>query len=205
MQKEKGFTIIELAISIFILSFAIVGIFGAFSLMIVATNNASARLTAAYLAQEGTEIVRNIRDNNWLDENSAGQTTAYWKTGLTNCSNYLGCEADYESTTLPAYNNNYLYIDSDGFYSYKSGSLGAKQSKFTRQIKIECLNPDGSVDTGCASTDYVLRVTVNVYWDEKATLVNPNGCKANDFTKNAACSFTTQEYLYNWYYIPSGT
>ena len=50
---SKGFTLIELIIAIFILSIGIVGIFGAYSAMIVAVSDTSERATATYLAQEG--------------------------------------------------------------------------------------------------------------------------------------------------------
>jgi prepilin-type N-terminal cleavage/methylation domain-containing protein len=56
MKLSKGFTLIELIISVFILSVAVVGIFNAFSIMIILTSDAADRLTATYLAQEGEEI-----------------------------------------------------------------------------------------------------------------------------------------------------
>jgi len=34
--------------------------------MLIYTFTSSARLTAAYLAEEGIEVVRNIRDNAWM-------------------------------------------------------------------------------------------------------------------------------------------
>ena len=66
IKNNKGFTIIELIISIFILSVGLVGVFNALSVVTVLTAGSADRVTATYLAQEGMEIVRNIRDTNWL-------------------------------------------------------------------------------------------------------------------------------------------
>src|ERR1035437_4630247 len=86
-SESKGFTIIELVISISILSVAVVGIFNALSVLIILTSDSADRLTGTYLAQEGMEIVRNIRDTNWLDMNKATLAgnvgTVYsWDNGL---------------------------------------------------------------------------------------------------------------------------
>src|SRR3989344_4749088 len=60
-MKKTGFTIIELVISIFIITVAVVGVYSAFSLAVILSSDAANRLTAAYLGQEGQEIERNIR------------------------------------------------------------------------------------------------------------------------------------------------
>lgn len=178
-RKNVGFTMIELVIALFVLSVAITGVYNAFSIMVVATSQMSDRFTAAYLAQEGIEIVRNIRDNNWLQGND-------WNNGLSSanmdCSN--GCEADYKTGTLAGTglipyggSGNYLYIehiDNNNFYSYQSNGT---ETKFKRKITI---TPDG---------DYVLRVSVDVFWDEKTTIF--------DFDQQN--SITAEDYLYNWY------
>ena len=63
---KRGFTLVEVLVSIFIVT---VGAGGAFSLVqktLNFTTNAALQLEASYLAQEGIEIVRNIRDTNLL-------------------------------------------------------------------------------------------------------------------------------------------
>jgi len=189
MNLSRGFTIIELIITIFILSIAIVGIYSAFSMMVILTANASDRLTAAYLAQEGIEIVRNIRDTNWIN---SSYTETVWIQGLEACTSDIGgCQADYrtmgtDSSPLSPYGDgnstsNYLKIDdANGFYSYDLG----KKTKFRRQILISFVS----------DIDYIAKVTVNVFWDEKPNVLNPTG---------EAGSITAEEYFYNWYnYIP---
>jgi prepilin-type N-terminal cleavage/methylation domain-containing protein len=95
-NMKNGFTIIELVISIFILSVAIVGVFSAYSMVTILTSDASDRLTATYLAQEGMEITRNVRDTNWLNIDAGNPAGATWLDGLSCLS---GCEADYTNAT----------------------------------------------------------------------------------------------------------
>jgi len=64
MQKN-AFTIIELMIALFILSIGISGAFIVLRDISVASSISTSRLTAVFLAQEGIEVIRNIRDYNW--------------------------------------------------------------------------------------------------------------------------------------------
>ncbi|MCX6720925.1 MAG: bacterial Ig-like domain-containing protein [Candidatus Staskawiczbacteria bacterium] len=181
---NKGFTIIELIISIFILSVAVVGIFSAFSIITILTSDSSDRLTATYLAQEGMEIVRNIRDQNWLnmDAEVSGATWLYGITSSGSCTS-TGCEADYKSTSLGGSTIDYLNIETGGFYSYAAGTA----TKFKRRILI---------DTSLAS--YVIKVTVQVSWNKKANVLDTSGFLAGDCNEGKNC-ITAEETLYNWY------
>lgn len=164
-KKEKGFTIVELVIAIFILSVAVFGVYNAFSTIVVLTSGISDRFTAAYLAQEGIEIIRNTRDTNWIEMGTDSNIT--WYDGLSGWDQ--GGEADY--TTGTAITNptamapwtgsepsgsdggggNYLKLNTNGFYVYGAGL----DTKFKRKIIITFLN------------DYIMRVSAKVFWSEK--------------------------------------
>ncbi len=165
----RSFTIIELMVAIFVILVGLIGGMTAISRMFILTSLSSSRLTAAYLAQEGIEIVRNIRDSNWLETRTA--TTTPWDEGLSNCSG--GCEADYtilgvEDPSISTYFDRKLKINpDDGFYSYTSGD----ETKFKREITI---NHEGN---------NVLNIVVEVTWQEKGQ----------------SYSFSVQEKLYNWW------
>ncbi len=168
-NSQKGFTMIELIITLAVLSFGIIGVYGAFTPLIYHAQNASLRLTAAYLAQEGMETIRNIRDNNIINQ-------VEWSEGLLGCN--LGCQADYKTGTLvetfenqlKAYEEDtYLAINEDGFWSYDVSNF---PSNFSRKIII----------TEGDSSD-VVRVDVQIFW-------NYNGQEY---------SFETAGFLYNWY------
>ena len=66
VKMNKGFTILEAIAAIFVMTVGVLGAYAVVQQIIVYNSISSSRLTAAYLAQEGIEIVRNIRDTNWL-------------------------------------------------------------------------------------------------------------------------------------------
>jgi prepilin-type N-terminal cleavage/methylation domain-containing protein len=182
LKNQKGFTIIEIIIAIFILSVSIIGVYSAFSAMKVLTSGSTDKLMASYLAQEGVEIVINIRDQNWI--NMSIIPNVNWDDGLaenTDCTH--GCEVDYQ-TTGTALNplrpwtsdGNYLRIDSSGFYGYST--INSTPTKFKRKITITTLN------------DHVLKVISEVFWDVKPNILNPLRTQE---------SVKIEEVLYNWY------
>ncbi|MBZ1348462.1 MAG: prepilin-type N-terminal cleavage/methylation domain-containing protein [Candidatus Nealsonbacteria bacterium] len=120
LNIRRGFTIIEVTIALFLLSTGILAAFAVTQHIVIITETASSRLIAAYLAQEGVEIVRNIRDTNWLKRRD-------WKTGIIVGNR----EADFRDTALTPYAGRFLNIAA-GFYSYAHGP----QTKFRRKITI---------------------------------------------------------------------
>jgi len=145
--------LIEVIAAIFVITTGVVGALIAIQQTMARTQASTDRLIAHYLAQEGIEIIRNIRDGNWLENRNV---TTSWKEGLTACS--AGCEIDYnnfnnpgaEDPSLQSYNGGqFLRIDpTSGFYNYTSGD----ETKFKRKITItEDLDK--------------LKVSVTVYWD----------------------------------------
>lgn len=137
----KGFTLLEVIVAIFILT---VGTGAAFALIqqtLISTSLVEDRFIASYLIQEGMEIVKNLRDKAWLEDE-------IWDT-------YLPAgdwQADYSSQTLNPFDpNNSLRIDSDGFYSYSSGT----STKFQRKISIS------------EKTQDKMKVSAQVSWLER--------------------------------------
>ena len=166
---NRGFSILEVIITIFII---VVGIVGVYSLVprIVAVSFANRdKFIASQLGREGVELIRNIRDSNWLEQ--LGNPGNAWDEGLTSaCGAPNGCQIDYtmlgvEDPALPAYSGAYLRIRSqDGFYNYSSGP----PSKFQRKITIEPF------------LSQYLEVTVEVFWQPDDSV------------------FTIKERLYPW-------
>ncbi len=147
-RYSTGFTMIEIIITIAVLSIGIIGTYNAFYSIMNVADTMSYRLTAAYLAQEGIDVVKNIRDSNFV-------TGASFASGLTSCAG--GCQADYKAGTsieqsqnqLQAYSGSFLKINSDGFYGYDSGV----DTKFKREITINQISSDE------------LEVTSEVFWN----------------------------------------
>ena len=138
---NKGFTLIECIISIFILSIGIIGAFSVIVYVLSLTSSESSKLTALYLSQEGIEIVRNIRDTNYLNGDS-------WNNGIG-----IGDkQADYNSTDLWGYSDTFLNIETaTGLYGYDSGT----PTKFKRKIIITPIDTD------------IMSVVSEVSWSEK--------------------------------------
>jgi prepilin-type N-terminal cleavage/methylation domain-containing protein len=211
ISKKKGFTIIELIISIFVLSIAVVGIYNALTVITILTTDSADRLTGTYLAQEGMEIVRNIRDTNWLNMDAAStiHTTYSWDNGLAEnalpssrgCTSLIPCKADYRSESLEN-GAGYLQISSSGFYVYDSNP-SLDTTKFKRRIIVV---PTTDVDN-ISSPYHILKVKVQVSWDKKSTTLNPfisaDHCcpDSSDISCTVGSSncVTTQGTLYNWY------
>jgi len=194
-QNKKlltGFTIIELIVSIFILSIAIIGVFSSFSIIVILTYDAADRLTASYLAQEGMEIIRNMRDTNWLKMETDESIT--WLDGISDCMYYNnGCKVDYTTyTETPgAYsinqwtNSDADYLDiKNGFYMYDTTSQDPLKTKFKRRIRVEQLE------------GYVIKVKVEVSWDQRATIINTAVLADNCTSKNCV---VLEGNLYDWY------
>ena len=143
-EKRRGFTLLEVVIVGSIFTIGILGVLGVISQSLSFSSLTSERLIASYLAQEGVEIVQNIRDTNFIE----GAPTA-WDDGLTGCSS--GCEADYTSDGLVVFANRFLRVDNDNFYNYTSGT----ETRLKRKIEIQNVN---------SSTK---RVVVTVLWEGK--------------------------------------
>ena len=169
LQSSGGFTIMEMVISISILAFGIVLVYGAFSLVTLLTYGASARFTAVYLAQEGLEIVRNLRDNNFINGEE-------WSLGLNTPPCSTGCRADYttkEYTEFLPDTSQFLGLDSEGFYGYEAGG---SPTIFKREITITPLEGFVGFEDG-------LNVNVRVDW----------------IYNNKEFNYQASQHLYNWY------
>ncbi|MDD5639579.1 MAG: prepilin-type N-terminal cleavage/methylation domain-containing protein, partial [Candidatus Pacebacteria bacterium] len=64
-KNQKSFTLIEMLVSVFIISFALISMFGLNSKYNQQSKQEKEAYEASLLAEEGVEIVKNIRDCNW--------------------------------------------------------------------------------------------------------------------------------------------
>ena len=175
VKNNKGFTLLEVITAIFILTVGVGGSVLLTQQTLSASSVIESKLVAAYLAQEGVEIIRNVRDANWLENRTTGTTS--WKDGLTNCGGVNCCEGDYNTDTaapevLFSTGCDFdtlrpLNVDDNGFFSYSPGTT----SKFKRKIAIQELDENR------------IEVTAEVLWKER----------------DRAHSIRVMETLTNWY------
>lgn len=86
LRSSRGFTLAELGIGITVLSIVMIAMI-TLTLTVMRGNDSNIhRLTGYYLAQEGLEGLRNVRDSNWLQNHSWNEGSdsqgdaAYWGT-----------------------------------------------------------------------------------------------------------------------------
>lgn len=77
ITKNKGFTLVETLVAISILVLALTGPLAIIAQSLKASNFSRDEITAAYLAQEPIEFIRNMRDQNTLRSTNA----SFWLTG----------------------------------------------------------------------------------------------------------------------------
>lgn len=141
-NSKKGFTLVEALVA---LSILIVGIISGFILVTKALYNVTIiqdRLTASFLAQEGIELVRQIRDTNYFKKLNGGIDS--WDDGLNNGDNIVIVNTNTGSVTLrlfsdPSYDPYLYYHPITGLYDHDSS--GSKTS-FQRVINISPVNND---------------------------------------------------------------
>ena len=140
-QNMAGFTLLETIVAVGVIMVGLVAVLVLINSSLSYVSLIKDRLIAANLNSEGLEVARNIRDNNWL-QNQA------WNNGLTD-GDY---QVAYNSLSLNPYTDTELLIDaSSGLYNYSNGS----PSGFKRKVSIANLS------------SYELRVISAVTWQRK--------------------------------------
>ncbi len=148
-MSSKSFTLIETVVAVSILT---VGTLGAFSLIqktIGLTSASSSQLTAAYLAQEEIEIVRNIRDSNWLNSQPWGSIGATLNGNVNYDSSSIGDLVDNlvllrlgEDEPWYFYHMDEEFCVEGGAWHYPDGDFCQDfgncclDSRFTRHLEI---------------------------------------------------------------------
>lgn len=163
---SRGFTLVETLVAVSIFSTSILVLMTVLSEGITDTTYAKRKITSGYLAQEGIEYVRNMRDTYSLYSSSGQAGWDAFKNKLTaaSCSGANGCYFDdrniFSGGSLPMTTliftacgsscPNLLYDATTGRYGYASGSNSGLQRKITMsQI-----------------TNNEVQITSTVYWSQ---------------------------------------
>lgn len=151
----KSFSLIEILITVVIAFVAIIALFELAFQNITTAELIRHRLIAAHLAQEGIEIVTNMRTQNWL---TPGFTSAEWRGNSGCVAGDVGCLPD-GATYIAQYDSLYLTSNAlnpplvvNGATSlYCYGCVGV-DSPYRRNIIISKIN------------DHQMKVEVTVSW-----------------------------------------
>lgn len=166
---KAGFSLIELLVAMAMFGIGLIGVasLAAQNIRVQYFNRNS--LISAQLAQEGLEIARNRRDNDWKSSSPAASLDDIYHESFI---------LDYSGYYDPAYTNindtPVLKINSNGFYSYDSNSI--TETPFRRFLTSTC-QTDPVIDA-----DYCL-ISCFVSWSGQG--------QSGDYQ--------VEDYIYDWY------
>jgi type II secretory pathway pseudopilin PulG len=171
-----GFSLLETMVAVSILVFAIAGPMTLASMSIRSATRAKDNLIASHLAQDGIELIRNVRTTNVINGFD-------WLDGLggdsgTFCFSGNGCYLDATDPSITIFSCSgvcpYIGFDEvNKLYTYLSGT----DSKYIRTIKMNVVGTDPV--TGNPNE---VRVTSSVAWVDKGI----------------ALSFSTDTLIFDW-------
>lgn len=180
-KNIDGFTLIETLIAVSILTLAVSGPLYSASRSLVAAQTASSQLIANYLAQEGVEFIRRMRDDEYLLAYQAGSSdvtgTAWtnFNTKINSCvgtnANCLldpqlqtGVAADGTRALKPCSGSECdvtLYLTAGGQFQLANT---VTKTPFSRTIRLETINASDKRITSTVSwTNHGVPYSVTVY------------------------------------------
>ncbi|MBI1888987.1 MAG: prepilin-type N-terminal cleavage/methylation domain-containing protein [Candidatus Spechtbacteria bacterium] len=168
----KGFSLLEIIIAIAVLGSGIAGAIALINQTVVTGVFAQKQLIGAHLAQEGVEVMHNIRNTNWIKQNS--DPAILWDGGLTDgnsCVNFNSAslsDAGFAAGSCDSPAQRTLYFLNNRYIHSPTGVGSA--TNFFRYISIA-----HGVDSDAKT---FVRLTSTVSWDKG--------------------SISVEEVLYDW-------
>jgi prepilin-type N-terminal cleavage/methylation domain-containing protein len=167
-KNNKGFTLVETLVAIGVLTLSIAGTFTAVQNGVKSSNISKDETTAFYLAQEGMESIKNIRDQNALltiDAATTGEAGTDWLYGLAEtasdpCAFGRTCIIDAPYARATRCDAGFgscpylLYDSSESLYNHTTGSA----TTFKRELQFTEI-----------SAGREIKVTMNISWIDRGT------------------------------------
>ena len=182
IQHNKGFTLVETLVAVAILMIAIAGPLTIANQALTAALGSRNAMVATYLAQEGVESIKNIKDNNVAKNgpNSFGQNIVGGScTSNLPCAipdaigNILGTPSTITNCNLisPSADCSLYTDDSSLAYVYLNSGSNSRKTPFVRFYYI----------TNNTASEFI--VTVVVKWNDGAI---PNEVRLQELMTNAS-------------------
>jgi len=174
-KSNQGFTLVETLVAISIFSMSIVALMSILGGGISNTGYAKQKIIASYLAQEGIESIRNMRDSYVLYSTISSKDWDKFKVELNSCNQGGNKECGFDNSVLST-NSNFifkcpgdqckLYINNGNYNTNLSGV----DSGFVRKIWMDAVGADE------------FKISSYVEWTQKS----------------GTYSITFSENLFNW-------
>lgn len=158
-KAEKGFSLLEVVISMAVLTVGMVSLLGVFGLAMASTQTSQEDMIAKQLANEAYESImtaRNTSQMNWDNIQNVGSTNCP-ETGASTCGIFL-------TGFLPMYNSG-----ADGIFGTADDSAAGEET-------IQDPGPDGvfqtADDTFIPLTGYQRQITISPLYDSGGNLIS---------------------------------
>ncbi len=150
-KKNKGFTLIEAMVAVFILTISIVSLMNVVVSSLFAARYAKDEITVNYLLQEAVDYVRNDRDTVFLQVDDPSEGWKIFSKKYEICSDAGKCYLDVIDGAGPkeclSSECTILYYNespekNEAFYTHDKTKQGVAQSKFKREIEVGSVSSD---------------------------------------------------------------
>jgi len=181
LKYNQGFSLVETLVAVLLFSVGVVTMLNVLAKGISDTGYAKQKISAEYMAQEGIELVRNIRDTHVLYSPSPQTGWNAFRASLGSCNGKCYINADnlfvvtppMQITKIPVIAcgqscPTILYNSNNGKFGYTTGT----SSGMLREIRVDPV----------AGTSDEIKITSTVFWNQGS------GTYKVSFTEN----------LYNW-------
>lgn len=212
IKNQNGQSLMELVVAIGVIT---VGLFSVWNLFISNFNGeqeAGARILSINLAREGLEIVKNIRDSNWLyidsnadcSYNGVISSPCKWDSGLSGdgtgiIENIFSANVYIDDSSVSSINDSKtrIYRDqSSGLYSHDNSGIPTTYRRLIEIKNICCTDLGADLKCDDLSTDFTVRNTtclateLKIGLDVKSTV--------SWVIKGQTRDVTISENIFNW-------
>lgn len=175
IKNEKGFGIMEVLVSVAIISFSFVGIMSLFAFNLRVEQMNRNKIIGSYLAQEAIEVIRQKRDNNWFTGQAWDNGIGSGQNLVVSMDNYLdptqswsvqqGANINAEIYKQKVYFVNNRYVQT---VALSGDSQGWQYTNFRRMVKITDDAPDRKkIEVSIYYKENVLLLSVTTYLYDK--------------------------------------
>jgi len=219
-DHSGGFTLLGTLFSSFLAIIVIAAIASLSAQVYGSSRNSRDRFIAVGLAKEGIELVRNIRDGNWLfyeydtTSGSSLPTTKMWWRGDNSGTLYPADEShlrdicdsgtDYYTVdgapgvdlglkAVSTVDGEKLYLDSDGYYTHNTTT---QSTIFSRKIFINT-DTTGGLSSACGQEAESVLVAPATTLEKPAPIIVTSTVLWED-SVGATHTVVLQESLYDW-------